>query len=251
MWWAGRTVNIARPLARPSTQGFLVAQLVKNLPAVRETWVQSLGWEDPLEKGTTPNFSSLACRIKSRTWLSFSSPGVRGHAPPMGNLGADRGLLHALSRPSGLRAGGWGGGPGQFEDCTPQSSGALSPGAHQPGPGRKAAMNLFPVSASMTRRQQQSTWAAVPRYLGSWRIWYWPIKRASPASVSPFTFPHLVQCWSVVHPQEVAGRLGLVYKGLAHHYLRLASIVGAPLKEANCELGINPIGICYKLYSPV
>ena len=30
---------------------FLVAQLVKNLPAMRETWVQSLGWEDPLEKG--------------------------------------------------------------------------------------------------------------------------------------------------------------------------------------------------------
>ena len=29
----------------------LVAQLVKNPPAVRETWVQSLGWEDPLEKG--------------------------------------------------------------------------------------------------------------------------------------------------------------------------------------------------------
>ena len=30
---------------------FLVAQLVKDLPAMRETWVQSLGWEDPLEKG--------------------------------------------------------------------------------------------------------------------------------------------------------------------------------------------------------
>ena len=29
----------------------LVAQLVKNLPAMWETWVQSLGWEDPLEKG--------------------------------------------------------------------------------------------------------------------------------------------------------------------------------------------------------
>ena len=29
-----------------------MAQKVKNLPAVRETWVQSLGWEDPLEKGT-------------------------------------------------------------------------------------------------------------------------------------------------------------------------------------------------------
>ena len=30
----------------------LVAQLVKNLPAIQETWVQSLGWEGPLEKGT-------------------------------------------------------------------------------------------------------------------------------------------------------------------------------------------------------
>ena len=30
---------------------FLVAQLVKNPPAMWETWVQSLGWEDPLEKG--------------------------------------------------------------------------------------------------------------------------------------------------------------------------------------------------------
>ena len=31
----------------------LVSQLVKNLPAMWETWVQSLGWEDPLEKGKT------------------------------------------------------------------------------------------------------------------------------------------------------------------------------------------------------
>ena len=31
----------------------LVAQKVKNLPAMRETWVQSQGWEDPLEKGMT------------------------------------------------------------------------------------------------------------------------------------------------------------------------------------------------------
>ena len=36
----------------------LVAQLVKNPPAMRETWVQPLGWEDSLEKGmaTTPEF---------------------------------------------------------------------------------------------------------------------------------------------------------------------------------------------------
>ena len=41
----------------------LVAQLVKNLPAMWETWVQSLGWEDPLEKGTATHSSVLAWRI--------------------------------------------------------------------------------------------------------------------------------------------------------------------------------------------
>ena len=41
----------------------LVAQLVKNLPAVRETWVPSLGWEDPLEKGKATHSSILAWRI--------------------------------------------------------------------------------------------------------------------------------------------------------------------------------------------
>ena len=41
----------------------LVAQLVKNLPATRETWVQSLGWEDPLEKGKVTYSSILAWRI--------------------------------------------------------------------------------------------------------------------------------------------------------------------------------------------
>ena len=41
----------------------LVAQLVKNLPAVRETWVQSLGWEDPLQKGKATHSSILAWRI--------------------------------------------------------------------------------------------------------------------------------------------------------------------------------------------
>ena len=37
-----------------------VAQLVKNLPAMWETWVQSLGWEDPLEKGKATHSSILA-----------------------------------------------------------------------------------------------------------------------------------------------------------------------------------------------
>ena len=39
----------------------LVAQLVKNLPAMWETWIQSLGWEDPLEEGKATPFSILAC----------------------------------------------------------------------------------------------------------------------------------------------------------------------------------------------
>ena len=41
----------------------LVAQLVKTLPAMRETWVQSLGWEDTLEKGKATHSSILAWRI--------------------------------------------------------------------------------------------------------------------------------------------------------------------------------------------
>ena len=37
--------------------------MVKNLPAMRETWVRSLGWEDPLEEGMATHFSILAWRI--------------------------------------------------------------------------------------------------------------------------------------------------------------------------------------------
>ena len=44
----------------------LVAQMVKGLPAVRETWVQSLGWEDPLEKEMATHSSILALKI---TWM--------------------------------------------------------------------------------------------------------------------------------------------------------------------------------------
>ena len=40
-----------------------VAQMVKNLPAVQETQVQPLGWEDPLEKGMATHSSILAWRI--------------------------------------------------------------------------------------------------------------------------------------------------------------------------------------------
>ena len=41
----------------------LVAQIVKSLPAMWEIWVQSLGWEDPLEEGVATHSSILAWRI--------------------------------------------------------------------------------------------------------------------------------------------------------------------------------------------
>ena len=41
----------------------LMAQLVKNLPVMQETWVQSVGWEDPLEKGKATHSSIPAWRI--------------------------------------------------------------------------------------------------------------------------------------------------------------------------------------------
>ena len=60
----------------------LVAQKVKNLPAMRETWVQSLGWEDPLEEGMAIPSSILAWRI----------PMDRGvwQACPWGRMGSQR-----------------------------------------------------------------------------------------------------------------------------------------------------------------
>ena len=53
------------------TRASLVAQLVKNLPVMQETWVRSLGWEDPLEDMTTHS-NILAWRISTdrEAWLA-------------------------------------------------------------------------------------------------------------------------------------------------------------------------------------
>ena len=48
---------------RSYSRASLVAQMVKNLPAMQETWVWSLGWEDPLEKGMATHTGILAWRI--------------------------------------------------------------------------------------------------------------------------------------------------------------------------------------------
>ena len=69
---AGDPGSIPRPGRSPgegisypphSSWASLVAQLVKNLPAVQETWVRPLSWEDPLEKGKATHSSILAWRI--------------------------------------------------------------------------------------------------------------------------------------------------------------------------------------------
>ena len=52
----------------------LVVQLVKNLPSMRETWVRSLGWEAPLEKGKATHSSILAWRIP---WTVYSMASQR------------------------------------------------------------------------------------------------------------------------------------------------------------------------------
>ena len=52
----------------------LVAQLVKNPSAMQETWVRSLGWEDPLEKGMATHSSILAWRIP---WTVYSPWGPK------------------------------------------------------------------------------------------------------------------------------------------------------------------------------
>ena len=50
----------------------LVAQMVKDLPVMQETWVRSLGWEDPLEKDMTTHSNILAWRISMdrEAWLA-------------------------------------------------------------------------------------------------------------------------------------------------------------------------------------
>ena len=66
---AGRPLEAGHPLSsiRGACLAFwasLVAQMAKNLPAVWETWVRALSWEDPLEKGMATLSSILAWRIQ-------------------------------------------------------------------------------------------------------------------------------------------------------------------------------------------
>ena len=65
--WLGRSAGEGIGYPLQYSWASLVAQLVKNLPAMWETWVQSLGWEDSLEKGKATHSSILGLPW----WLSW------------------------------------------------------------------------------------------------------------------------------------------------------------------------------------
>ena len=102
-WWQVRRfqtlfTSTAQNCRAGSKTGFMdeqpvwlhIAQLVKNLPAMRETQLRSLGWEDPLEKGKATHSSILAWRIPwtvwstgsqrvGHDWTTFKARRIRGH----------------------------------------------------------------------------------------------------------------------------------------------------------------------------
>ena len=73
-------------------QAPLVAQLVKNPPAMQETWVWSLGWEDPLEKEKVTHSSILAWRIPwtigvAKSWTQLNGFHFHKHLTALGRAG--------------------------------------------------------------------------------------------------------------------------------------------------------------------
>ena len=66
------------PCVRVCQGASLVAQMVKTLPAMQETWVWSLGWEDPLKKEMATHSSVLAWRIPWTEEPSYRLAGYRG-----------------------------------------------------------------------------------------------------------------------------------------------------------------------------
>ena len=114
----------------------LIAQLVKNLPAMRETSVRSLGWEDPLEEGMATHPSILAWRI----------PMDRGawQAPVHGVTKTGAGLSdfhrHTLTIPAGKEA---------VRSLT-SSPGPLGPAPHSLGP--------FPLTSTISISVDKNPW---------------------------------------------------------------------------------------------
>ena len=115
----------------------LVAQMVKNLPAMRETWIQSLSWEDPLEEGMATHSSVLAWKIpmdkgawwatvhevaKSRTWLKWLS--TAQHKQSVAFLYQGKASSWTKQLTLGLRLMGQ---EGKNEELWPSQPGLLTP----------------------------------------------------------------------------------------------------------------------------
>ena len=81
--WVGKICWRRDRLPTPEFLGFSEAQMIKNLPAMQETWVLALGQEDPLEKGMATHSSILARRIpmdRGAWWTTQSMGSQRvGH----------------------------------------------------------------------------------------------------------------------------------------------------------------------------
>ena len=63
---SGRSAGEGKCYPLQDSWASLVAQLVKNLPAMLKTWIQSLAWEDPLEKGKVTHSSIFTWRVPGR-----------------------------------------------------------------------------------------------------------------------------------------------------------------------------------------
>ena len=75
----GRSAGEGISYALQYSWASLVAQTIKNLPAMWETWVQFLGWEDPLEKGMVTCYSTLTSRPKEPGRLQSMGSQRVGH----------------------------------------------------------------------------------------------------------------------------------------------------------------------------
>ena len=78
-------LQLKKKILSTAVKASLTAQLVKNPPAMGETWVRSLGWADPLEKGKATHSSALAWRTPwtvhgvSKSWTQLSNFHFQAH----------------------------------------------------------------------------------------------------------------------------------------------------------------------------
>ena len=96
----------------------MVAHLVKNLPAMQEIWVPSLGWEDPLEEGKATPSSALAWRIpmdRGAWWATVHVVAESDTSEWQGTAQQDKQFGGAVRTPQAL-------GPKLMEMLAPQAA---------------------------------------------------------------------------------------------------------------------------------